>query len=110
MAYPAPEEDVAAASLSASARRTAMRALRDVEEGTAPDAYWRAPTWKRVAVIAAGPLANIFLAFAILFVVFAVSGAPSGKPTAEVAQVEAGTPAAAAGLRAGARSVAVNGL
>lgn len=110
LAYPELEQAVGAAHLSPAARSSAERALRDVEEGTAPDAYWRAPTWKRVAVIAAGPLANIFLAFAILFVVFAVSGAPSGKPTAEVAQVEAGTPAAAAGLRAGDRIVAVNGL
>ncbi len=103
------EREVGAAHLSPAARRSAERALREVEEGTSPDAYWRAATWKRVAVIAAGPLANVVIAFAILFVVFAVSGAPSGTPTAKVAQVEAGTPAAAAGLRAGDRIVAVNG-
>jgi regulator of sigma E protease len=103
------ERDVSAAHLSPGARRSAERALRDVEEGTAPEAYWRAATWKRVAVIAAGPLANVVIAFVILFAVFAVSGAPSGRPTAEVAQVEAGTPAAAAGLQAGDRIVAVNG-
>jgi regulator of sigma E protease len=108
-AYPELEQEVGAAHLSPAARRSAERALREVEEGTAPDAYWRGATWRRVAVIAAGPLANVLLAFAILVVVFAVSGVPSGKPTAEVAQVEAGTPAAAAGLRAGDRIVAVNG-
>ena len=108
-AYAELERDVSAAHLSPGARRSAERALRDVEEGTAPEAYWRAATWKRVAVIAAGPLANVVIAFAILFAVFAVSGAPSGRPTAEVAQVEAGTPAAAAGLQAGDRIVAVNG-
>jgi regulator of sigma E protease len=103
------EREVGAAHLSPAARRSAERALREVEEGTSQDAYWRAATWKRVAVIAAGPLANVVIAFVILFVVFAVSGAPSGTPTAKVAQVEAGTPAAAAGLRAGDRIVAVNG-
>jgi regulator of sigma E protease len=103
------EREVSAAHLSPAARRSAERALREVEEGTSPDAYWRAATWKRVAVIAAGPLANVVIAFAILFVVFAVSGAPSGTPTAKVAQVEAGSPAAAAGLRAGDRILAVNG-
>jgi regulator of sigma E protease len=83
--------------------------LREVEEGTGPDAYWRAPTSKRVAVIAAGPLANVFIAFAILFMVFTLSGGPTSRATAEVAAVDAGTPAAAAGLRVGDRVVAVNG-
>ncbi len=108
-AYPELEQEIGAAHLSSGARRSAERALREVEEGTAPDAYWRAPTWKRVAVIAAGPLANVFVAFAILFTVFAVSGGPSQQPTSTVAAVEAGTPAAAAGLRDGDRVVAVNG-
>ena len=107
--YPELERDLAAASLSSSARRSAERALRDVEEGTAPEAYWRAPTWKRVAVIAAGPLANVVIAFLILFFVFAVSGGPSQRASATVARVEAGTPAAAAGLRQGDRVVAVDG-
>jgi regulator of sigma E protease len=111
-AYPELEQDVGAAHLSPSARRSAERALRDLEEGTARDAYWRAATWRRVAVIAAGPLANIFLAFAILFTVFAVSGGPAQTQhyTNKVETVEAGTPAAAAGLQAGDRIVAVNGL
>ncbi len=110
-AYPALEREIAAAHLSPGARRSAQRALRDLEEGTAPDAYWRAATWKRVAVIAAGPLANVLIAFVILFVVFAVSGGPSAsqRPTVQVAVVEANTPAAAAGLRAGDQIRAVNG-
>jgi len=103
------EREVGEAHLSPGARRSAERAVREVEEGTAPDAYWRAPTWKRVAVIAAGPLANVFIAFAILFAVFAISGGPSQRPTVTVAGVEGGTPAAAAGLRAGDRVVGVNG-
>jgi len=108
-AYPELEREVAAAQLSAGARRSATRALRDVEEGTAPDAYWRAKTWKRIAVIAAGPLANVLIAFVILFLVFAISGGPSSTPSNKVAAVEAGTPAAAAGLQVGDRVVAVNG-
>jgi regulator of sigma E protease len=103
------EHEVAAAQLSPPARRAAQRALRDVEEGTAPDAYWRAPTWKRVAVIAAGPLTNVLVAFLILFIVFAFSGGPSQHPTNQVDQVESGTPAAAAGLQPGDRIVAVDG-
>jgi regulator of sigma E protease len=103
------EREVGAANLSSAARRSAIRALRDVEEGTGPDAYWRAPTWKRVAVIAAGPLANVLIAFVILFAVFTLSGGPTSRATAEVATVDAGTPAAAAGLQDGDRVVAVDG-
>jgi regulator of sigma E protease len=103
------EHEVAAAQISPTARRSAQRALRDVEEGTSPDAYWRAPTWKRISVIAAGPLTNILVAFLILFVVFAFSGGPSQHPTNQVDQVGPGTPAAAAGLQTGDRIVAVNG-
>ena len=107
--YPELEHEVNAANLSPGARRSAERALREVEEGTGPDAYWRAATWKRVAVIAAGPLANVVIAFLILFIAFAASGGPSDKPSTKVDSVSAGTPAAAAGLRAGDRIVAVDG-
>jgi regulator of sigma E protease len=102
------EHEVGAAELTPGARRSAERALREVEEGTSPEAYWRGATWKRVAVIAAGPLANIVVAFALLFFVFVISGGPSQRATAEVAAVESGTPAAAAGLQPGDRIVAVN--
>jgi regulator of sigma E protease len=110
-AYPDLAREVSAAKLSQGARRSAQRALRDVEEGTSPEAYWRAPTWKRVSVIAAGPLANVLIAFVILFAVFAVSGGPTEpqRPTNQVGAVETGTPAAAAGLQAGDRIVAVDG-
>ena len=108
-AYPELEGALKAAHLSPSARRSGQRALREVEEGTAPDAYWRAPTWKRITVIFAGPLANIVIAFVLLFVVLAVSGGPSQHPTTKVDTVAAGTPAAASGLQAGDRIVAVNG-
>jgi len=96
------------ARLTPSARRSAQRAVRDVEEGTGADAYWRQPTWKRIAVIAAGPGMNVLVAFVIFFAVYA-TGAPSQNPSAEVAQVEANTPAAAAGLQAGDHILAVDG-
>ena len=96
------------AQLSTSARRSANRALRDLDEGTGLDAYWHQATWKRIAIIAAGPAANILVAFVIFLVVFA-TGAPSNVPTTKVGQVERNTPAAAAGLHKGDRIVAVNG-
>jgi regulator of sigma E protease len=96
------------AQLNPSARRSAERAVRDLDEGTGADAYWRQPTWKRVLAIAAGPGMNVLVAFVVFFAVY-VTGAPSQTPSTEVAQVQAGTPAAAAGLRPGDRILAVDG-
>jgi regulator of sigma E protease len=94
--------------LSPGARRAADRAARELEEGTGRDAYWRQPTWKRLVVISAGPLANVLVAFVIFFAVFA-TGAPSETAGTEVAAVTSNTPAAAAGLQAGDTIVAVSG-
>src|SRR5262249_54694533 len=47
--------------LSDPSLRAATKALDDIEEALGDDAYWRAATWRRVVVIAAGPLANIAL-------------------------------------------------
>ncbi len=82
--------------------------MRELEEGTGLDAYWRQATWRRIAIIAAGPGMNILVAFIIFFVVF-MTGAPSQTPTTKVGQVSPNTPAAVAGLRPGDRVVAVNG-
>jgi membrane-associated protease RseP (regulator of RpoE activity) len=100
--------EVETAQLSASALRSANRALREVDEGTGLDAYWRQPPWKRIAVIAAGPVANVIVAFVLFFAVF-MTGAPTGNPTTKVDAVQQSSPAAAAGLRPGDVVVAVNG-
>jgi len=107
-ALPALSGALEQAQLTSSARVSAEQAVRGVDEGTAADAYWRQPTWKRVAAVAAGPGMNILVAFLIFFAVYA-TGAPSQNPSTEVAQVQANTPAAAAGLRPGDRIVAVDG-
>ena len=107
-ALPPLQEQVERATLSPAARRAARRALRDVDEGTSTDAYWSAPTWKRISVIAAGPLMNVLVAFVIFFAVY-LTDAPTGNPTTAVASIESHTPAAAAGLRSGDRVLAVNG-
>jgi regulator of sigma E protease len=94
-----------AADLSERAQLGAHRGLTDVDDGLADDAYWRSPIWKRVSVIAAGPVTNLVFAVALLAVVFAL-----GVPMAStVESVNPGSAAQAAGLRAGDRLVSVNG-
>ena len=93
------------ADLSEPARRGAERALTDVEDALSADAYWRAPTWKRVAVILAGPATNLVFAVAALAVVFA-----AGVPVAtQVDEVSANSPASSAGLRPGDEILAIDG-
>ena len=105
--------------LSPVAFKSAERGVSEIDDALAPDAYWRAKTWKRVAVIFAGPGANLLLAvvlFAALFM--AVSGdyrfgfalrASGSAVTATVDEVLRGTPAESVGLHAGDRIVAING-
>ncbi|MDP2709775.1 MAG: M50 family metallopeptidase [Solirubrobacteraceae bacterium] len=79
-------------------------------EKIAPDvehrAYYRQKAWKRVCVIVAGPAVNLVLAFAILWVLFAVDGVRATVPV--VGEVTTGAPAAGA-LRAGDQLLSVAG-
>jgi len=92
--------------LSEPARRSAERGITDTEDGVSADAYWRAPVWKRVTVIAAGPMTNLVFAIVLLAVVFML-GVPS-QVDSTIAKVDPGTPAAEI-VRPGDKIVAVNG-
>ena len=92
--------------LSDPARKSAERGLTDTDDAVADDAYWRAPVWKRVTVIAAGPLTNLVFAIVLLAIVFML-GVPS-KVDRTIATVDPGTPAAEI-VRAGDTIVAING-
>ena len=95
------------AQLSAAAAKAAERGLGDVEDALAPDAYWRAKTWKRVAVIFAGPGANLLLAvvlFAALFMAGGGQADPHGRRGRRQDARRGGD-----GPRAGDRIVAING-
>ena len=96
---------VARANLAEPIRRQAERGIQDVDDALSDDAYWRAPAWKRIAVIAAGPLTNFVFAVALLAAVFAL-GVPV---TQHVASVVPGSPAETAGLRPGDEIVAIDG-
>jgi regulator of sigma E protease len=97
---------VAEAELSPAAARAAERCVNELSDGLGQDAYWRQRTWKRIAVIFAGPGANILVAIALPFVAYMI-GAP-GDLTTTVKHVEKGTPAQAMGLRNGDTIVSVN--
>jgi regulator of sigma E protease len=68
-------------------------------------AYYRQPVWKRIVVIAAGPVVNIVLAFALLFLV--AFNYPEADNT--IGSVRDGSPAAASALKPGDRIVSVDG-
>lgn len=92
----------------------------DMNPASQPDAEWLAlpaeqrartfqakPVWQRAIVVAAGPLVNFLLAMLILGG-FAVAYGDARTPTT-VGRIEAGSAAAAAGLRPGDRITALNG-
>jgi regulator of sigma E protease len=100
-------EAVERAELSEPAAKSAERGLSEVDDALSPDAYWRAPAWKRIAVIFAGPATNLVFAVALLAAVFVI-GIPVGATTT-VDQVSEGSPAEAMGVRPGDAVVAVDG-
>jgi regulator of sigma E protease len=103
---PGLERAVAASELSPAAARAAERCVNELRDGLGEDAYWRQRTWKRIAVIFAGPGANILVALALPFIAYMI-GAP-GDLNTTVRRVEPGTPAQAMGLRPGDTIVSVN--
>jgi regulator of sigma E protease len=118
LVLPELEEEVREEKLSAPAQRAAERGLRDLADGLGDDAYWRQRTWKKVAVIFAGPGANLLVAL-VLFTALLMQdawqigvrlqAAPDNAATTKIEEVLPATPAQVAGLRTGDRVIAVNG-
>jgi regulator of sigma E protease len=92
--------------VSPGARSAAEKGLTELRDAIGPDAYWKAPTWKRLVAILAGPAANVLLAVVLLAILFTTVG---GAPSRTIASVSEDSPAAEAGIRAGDRVVAVGG-
>jgi len=86
--------------------------MADEREGNLPPedlprSFNRASVWRRIAIVAAGPIANLLLAV-LLYTGLYVAGVPGHKPV--LAEPPAGTPAAVAGFAAGDRVTGVDGV
>ena len=109
------EEALGRVELSRMARNGAQKGLNELKDGLGSDAYWRQRTWKKVSVIFAGPGTNLLFAivlFAILFVIGSGGyrlGFSMETSAPVVHDVRSDHPAAAIGLQAGDRIVAING-
>jgi regulator of sigma E protease len=106
------EEVLRTQRLSPPALSSAEKGITELNDALGPDAYWKAPTWKRLLAIGAGPAANILLAivlFTFLFMTFAGRATHTVATVAPELESGAASPAASIGLRAGDRIVAIDG-
>ncbi len=106
------EHATAGSNLSPAASTSVEKGLDELRDAVGPDAYWKAPIWKRLVAIAAGPAANVALAVVLFTILFMTSGGKATSTIATVApEVEQGVaaPASQIGLEAGDRVVSING-
>jgi regulator of sigma E protease len=82
-------------------------ALAKVDPELAPRLFANKNVWQRIAVVAAGPIANVILTFVILYVLLLGYGRYTIPPV--IGEVVAASVAEAAGLEAGDTVVSVDG-
>lgn len=85
--------------------------MLDEREGPVPEhlldqAFTQKPAWQRIAIAAAGPIANFLFAIIAYWILF-VAGTTGVVPV--VGEVKDSTPAAVAGLRSGDEIIAIDG-
>ena len=101
-----------AQALSPGAHATAEKGVTELRDALGSDAYWKAPTWKRLVAIAAGPVANIALTVVVFtFLFMTVAGTATSTIATIAPELEPGvaSPAQTIGLQPGDRVVAING-
>ena len=116
------EEALKSQTISPPALASAEKGITELRDALGSDAYWKAPTWKRLVAIGAGPAANIALTIVLFtFLFMTVAGQATRTvagvtPELEVLDTASGqtvvveSPATLIGLQAGDRIVAINGL
>src|SRR3954454_5793792 len=102
------EYGIGAIPLGGYVKITGMTAREELAPEIAYRAYHRQPPWKRIVVIAAGPVMNLLIAFAVLWAVFVFDGEIVG--TTKVIDSIDTKGAAAKVLRPGDRLLAVDGV
>src|SRR5580658_270985 len=79
-------------------------------DGSHPSDNFQSKTpWQRLAIVAAGPVANFIVAFFVLVLATAVFGAASEHTSTVVGPLTHGSPGARAGLQIGDRILAIDG-
>jgi regulator of sigma E protease len=99
-------------TVSPAARATAEKGVGELRDALGPDAYWKAPTWKRLIAIGAGPAANILLTIVLFtFLFMTVAGQATRRIDTVAPELQAGTasPAQTVGLQEGDRIIAIDG-
>jgi regulator of sigma E protease len=106
------ENALSSEMVSPAARAAAEKGITELRDALGSDAYWKAPTWKRLVAIGAGPAANIVLAIVLFTFLFMTVAGQATRTVATVApELQQGiqSPAHTVGLQAGDRIVAING-
>lgn len=75
-----------------------------------PHSFMNKKVWKRMAVIAAGPIMNFVLAISLFMLVFAYYGIPTAGNGNTIGSLIQGKPASQIGIQAGAKVLAIDGV
>jgi len=106
------DDALASHTVSPAARGSAEKGVTELRDALGPDAYWKAPTWKRLVAIGAGPAANILLTVVLFtFLFMTVAGQATRQIETVAPELAAGkqSPAQTVGLQPGDRIVAIDG-
>jgi regulator of sigma E protease len=101
------EYAIGAVPLGGYVRISGMNPSEDLPDDVRDRAYHAQPPWKRIVVIAAGPLVNVVVAIILLFGYFALIG--PREATTSVGQTEKGYPAHTQ-LEPGDKVISVDGV
>jgi regulator of sigma E protease len=98
------EYGIGAVPLGGFVKITGMNPEEELPPDVAPRAYYHQPVWKRIVVIAAGPVVNVLIAFLLLFAL----SFGAAELTSRIGETLPGSPAEGV-LKPGDRIVSVDG-